>query len=147
MRVAKILQMPLEIWVKRLVNDGSREAGNQIETKDRMDRTTSTVANSVEQGLYHGAYQQCGGRQKGTNVSNFLLCEIVKIETERLTLFVMRNHEFRGSFVCGGLFLLSLRLFLRLFLLTFLSGSFFLPLGERCAGTSSHPKLSYCLIS
>ena len=35
------------ICVKRCVNDGSREAGNQIETKDRMDRTTSTVANSV----------------------------------------------------------------------------------------------------
>jgi len=47
MRVAKILQMPLENWVKRLVNDGSREAGNQIETKDLKDRTTSTVANSV----------------------------------------------------------------------------------------------------
>ena len=57
MRVAKILQMPLENWVKRLVNDGSREAGNQIETKDLKDRTTSTVANNVEQGLYHGAYQ------------------------------------------------------------------------------------------
>ena len=47
MRVAKILQMPLEIWVKRLSNDGSREAGYQIETKDRMIRTTSTVAISV----------------------------------------------------------------------------------------------------
>jgi hypothetical protein len=47
MRVAKILQMPLEFWVKRLVNDGSREAGDPIEAKDRKNRTTSTVANSV----------------------------------------------------------------------------------------------------
>jgi len=47
MRVAKILQMPLEMLVMRFRNDGSREAGNQIETKDRMDRPTSTVAISV----------------------------------------------------------------------------------------------------
>src|SRR5271166_2853474 len=123
----------------------AREAGNQIETKDRMARTTSTVARSVSRRLYHNGIGDAANRRpKGTIVSNLLIPEIVKIEAERPTLFVMRDHEFRGRFGGGARFLLALRLFLRLFCLTFLTGAFFLPLGERCARTSCHPSLSCC---
>jgi hypothetical protein len=69
-------------------------------------------------------------------VNNLLFCEIVKIKTERLTLFVMGNHEFRGSFGGGIRFLLALGLLLGLFRLPFLAGTFFLPLCEGCTRAS-----------
>ena len=67
----------------------------------------------------------------------------MEVKAKGLTFFIMRNHEFRGSFGGGIRFLLALGLFLGLFRLPFLAGTFFLPFCEGCTRTSCHPPRSF----
>src|SRR3974390_3175772 len=81
MRVAKILQMPLENWVKRPVNDGSREAGNPIENEGS-----------------DGSHHINRGQQRRTVTLSRRLPIIRRAPTwnQRQQLFTLRNRENRN---------------------------------------------------
>src|SRR3974390_3829853 len=81
MRVAKILQVPLENWVKRLVNDGSREAGNPIENEG------SDGSHHINRG------QQ---RRTGTISRRLPIIRRAPKGNQRQQLFTLRNRENRN---------------------------------------------------
>src|ERR1035438_2958379 len=136
----RIQLMPLEFG-RSLSDLRKPRGGNQIKP-DRTIRTTSAVQYSVYRD-YTTAPSAIPRIAPKENLCKQLLAEIVEVKAKWLTFFIMRNHEFRGSFGGGIRFLLALGLFLRSERLLFLAGTFFLPLCEGCTRTSCHPPRSF----